>query len=397
MKYTKVLNWSKSHWPNLLTGILFLVYGIIILRFMPDTFYKDERFFIPLAQRFSQFPSLNIFDLIKTYPLPQPPLPYIVGGLAYKLIPSIYALRFLNSLFVLFSFHIIFSAIKDNPKENKLILCSLITLLVNPYFHMIATSFYTDGLYLFLITFGVSSLIKNKKSRYIAWVFIPLCRQMGLNYAFSEGVNLIFARQWSLVFKKGFLLALTTFPLIALFIFWGGASPFPEFNEKVARLRGEYGPLFFSNILYYLSSLGFWLSPLIILKGKKLWKYKIALVPLALLGIFLYPQFNLYHQEVKTLGLFHTLLYKLPMILNKGLYGVFTALGGIFCYNFLKDKSVLLYFKINLVIFFLLQSINPLCWDKYLLEVIWIIVISQFLNTDSNNVSDILKNSSKAY
>lgn len=374
MKLSISNNLNKYWWPYF-PLIIFLIQLSFILFFQAEAPFKDEIFFISASERFKDLSFDNLFHLAKDYPLPQPPLIYMLGGLAFHFSKPLLVMRIFNCLLATIINLMMISFIKKNRSTiSSLNLFFPFLLIFNPYYQLISLYFYTDTFYLFFIMLIIWGHEKNHfLVTMLGCFFAPLVRQFGMIYPLGGIFNELIKENKITKSAVGYCLSLTG--LLAIIIYWGALSPSPFITEKISRIRSEHGPIFFSYFFYYLSAMAFWIAPVIfggirkILFTKKSFFLFICVFALA---FFFNPHRNYYH-GIEQLGLYHTILKFFPPILARLIMGTFAALGFGYLLNLFQDRQIKAIYKLWIIFFFLLQMTNPLCWDKYILELILVI------------------------
>jgi uncharacterized membrane protein (GlpM family) len=125
----------------------------------------------------------------------------------------------------------------------------------NPYFHLVATHFYTDALYFLLVI-----LVLTRASSRGAWLpltLLPLVRQFGL--IFPLGVALQALRERRL---RAVLVALMSLlPLCAFVALWHGFAPDTPRARIATSVHAVHGWFFPYVAAYHVAALGFYLAP----------------------------------------------------------------------------------------------------------------------------------------
>lgn len=396
INFSNIKNQLTKNWWILLPSFIFIIQLGIVLFYLPNEVIKDERFFLPASQRLLDLNFSNWHILLKNYPLPHPPLLYIIASRAFYFSNPLTVLRIGNVALMFFILTLIFKILNAN-KNNKtsLIITSVLCLIFNPYIQMISVLFYTDTLYLFFVVlFFLGFLTSQMSFKIIGGSLAPLVRQFGLTYNLARLFELLIQKRPKENWKEAVYLIAGLIPLGALILFWGGVSPSTQVAQKLALVKAKHGVLYPQNIIYYVASTAFWLFPVLfatLIKNKIKTKEIVIFIFGLLLALLFYPAGNLYHEEVPTLGIFHRLFDGLPWYLNKVVYSIFVGLGLIFFTDFFSKVQVFRQFKIWILFFFLLQIINPLCWDKYILELMVVMILGLVCQKESS--MGLIKNS----
>lgn len=368
----------KNFWWLYFPLLAFGIQLIFIVFYQADLPFKDEIFFINASERFKHLTFDNIFLLAKDYPLPQPPLIYMIGGFAFNFKKPLLIMRLFNCILSTGTNILLFKLFSQCKQWTSSIYFIIpIIWILNPYFQLISLYFYTDASYLFLIMMIIWGQEKNKSwLKYLGCFFAPLIRQFGLIYPLG-GIFSELIRE-NKITKSAIYFGLSLSGLMAIIFYWGGLSPSFEISQKISRVRHENGPIFISYFFYYLSAMTFWIFPIIIaeLKKSKISKKLIAtFLSVFILTLIYYPHKNFYH-GIEQLGIYHTLLKYLPGSVAKIFMATFAGLGFIYLFQLFKSIEIKMIYKLWILFFFILQSINPLCWDKYILELILIVFLA---------------------
>lgn len=372
------LNNLKKFWWLYFPLLIFGIQIVFIFFYQSSSPFKDEIFFINASERFKHLSFDNILLLAKDYPLPQPPLIYMIGGLAFNFAKPLLIMRIFNCILATTTSILLFRLLDQYRSKLSLIYLTVPFLWIfNPYFQLISLYFYTDAFYIFLVMIIIWGNDLNQSwLKYIGCFFAPLIRQFGIIYAIG-GIFSELIRE-NKITKTTIYYALSLSGLTMLIIYWGGLAPSLEISQKIARIRHEHGPVFFSYLFYYLSAMTFWLFPIIVFQITRInrsRKIVISFLTVFVLTLIFYPNKNFYH-GIEQLGLYHTLLKYLPLLLAKLIMAFFAGLGFIYLLDLFKNVQIKTVYKLWIVLFFTLQSINPLCWDKYILELILIVFLA---------------------
>jgi len=359
---------------------------VIISFLLPNTLVKDEHTFYNTAVSFRNLDFANFFTLIKTYNSPQTPIVFLVSGFLLKINNSIFLLRCFDSITIfaaLFIFCKTIELLNFKKFEYKLLIAG--TLLLNPYFHFIGILFYTDALYIFVISIILYSIILKRKNiiYYAALFFLPLIRQFGIIFAPSDIADNI-KLEYPFFNKHAVYSALTLSGPLIVFWLWCGFMPDNSFRASMNIIRHKYGYVFPYIPAYNLSAIGFYLSPLFLALINKVKKEKIFYAGGLIASVF-YLCFpvqqnftNLFFQpNVTTLGFYHkTVVAVFGIHFFNVVLIIFSFLAGGWILILLTSKKIPDLFKILIMFYFLMSLFNLQAWDKYLIDIEMIILIS---------------------
>ena len=375
----KYLRRAVENWNFLLPVCYFVVSVIYILWRTPSEPIKDEVFFWGAAKTFSKLNFTTYFEHIKSYYPPQTPIIHTIAGLIYYEGISIKAFRFMDAVLSLGTLTLFFTLIDSYFKELPkwlLITCGSLFLL-NPYFFLISSHYYTDTLYIFCVVFSLCVFFIKPESRFFWMACItPLVRQFGLFLAVGKIANsLIYDRGLKLVKNISFSV-LSLVPLFLLFAYWGRTQPSPEWEVIAKRVSAENGRIIMSYPVYYLSALGFYMLPIHLYKLGEQLKNKVFYVG-ALVGIILYAIFppveNFYLHL--PLGFFHNFLITNMPSISHLIMGTFAALFSGRCAIYIVSTSVPTILKLWITIMFGIAAFSTICWDKFILDMMFVIVL----------------------
>lgn len=375
--FKESINKFEKNWSVFLP-LSYLVFTLFYIFFFTDSnYFKDEHFFMRGAREFSTLSLSTYLDHLKSYYPPQAPLIHTIAGLIYQEGISIKVFRVINAIFSFFTLLCFFDLLKKSFKRESfkiLMLCSCLVVL-NPYFFLISAYYYADGLYLLLTSICFRFYFLNKESKfYLASLLAPLSRQFGLFISTGSLLVNLFERKEG--WKKRALYSLFCLaPIILLFIYWEGFQPSTGFSSKANLVSEKHGPIIISYAVYYLSALGFYLLPINLIGIKVFIKDKYFYIG-AFIGLLLFcifpPVENFYLGL--PLGLYHKTLLKM------GFFGsiLMAALCSIYagrCALYIKSKSIPLIIKIWITLMFGIATFSPVCWDKYILDLILLNII----------------------
>ncbi|HAZ14441.1 MAG: hypothetical protein A2X86_00090 [Bdellovibrionales bacterium GWA2_49_15] len=367
-------------WWVTLPACLFIIHLAWVVFVLPNEVIKDEIFFLAVAQHFVALNFNNWSTLAINYPLPQPPLLFIMGSWMFHFSNPLIMLRMANCLVMFLTLTIVFKALADHADGKKaLVIAAVVSLLCNPYMQLISVLFYTDTFYLLMVAIFLAGFL-NSQLLWKSWggMMAPLVRQFGITYNLGRVAELVLQNKPRQNWKEALVLLGGLVPLGLIFLFWCGVSPSPEIQAKMAMIRQTHGYFYWQNVIYYIAATAFWLLPVVVvvfMKKKFSPRDGAIFVAGAILAFIFYPTGNLYHESIGTLGIFHRLYNHFPWHLNKLFYAFFVGLGGIFFADFYLTPSIHRQFKIWGLFFFGLQLINPLCWDKYILELLILVIM----------------------
>ena len=323
---------------------------------------RDELVFFPAARAFASagvFPSLEFW---RSYPAPQTPLSLYLAGRVLALVPSLLLLRFGNSL-LMFAALLRFSRFAArNFGTNARLGIALVAL--NPYFHLVATHFYTDALYFWLavqVTTRASS-----RSTWLPLALLPLVRQFGIIYALGEALYALGQRR----FRAAALALGALLPLLALFALWQGVLPDTPRARVQSSVHSAYGWFFPYVVSYHVAALGFYLAPIAwrIERTRRFCWFGLAFA----IGYALAPAHANFSAQladtgITTLGYFHRATLALGPNAAQIALCVFAFIGGGLLGEAWSAPSAPAYI-VSLFVVFSLFGFQA--WDKYLLDIL---------------------------
>jgi len=321
---------------------------------------RDENVFYPAARAFAQAGIFPRLEFIRHYPAPQAPLGLYLAGRLLLLSPRLVTLRIANGL-LMGGALLCFSRFAWRRFGRNALLATML-LALNPYFHLVATHFYTDALY-----FSFVVLIVTRVPGAGLWLALaPLTRQFGVIFAFGEALHALIERQ----FRRAGLALLALLPLAALFLLWRGFAPATPRASILTSVHSVYGWFFPYVAAYHVAALGCYLLPITwrIPHSRSYWTCA------ALFG-FLYllaPAHRNFSAElaqsgVETLGFVHRAALLLGPRLSQGVLFVLACLGGGLIGEGLAVPSSA---GFSVGAFVLLSAFNFQAWDKYLLDAL---------------------------
>ena len=383
----------KKYWFYFLPAVIWIVHLIIIFFILPTVPIKDERTFYDAAISFRNVDLQGVIDLLKSYNAPQTPLVFIIGGLLLKITGTIVILRILNSILILASLILFCKSIEIfNINSFKYKLFFVTTLLLNPYFHFAAVTFYTDGLYLLFISLSAFLIISNKESilLFISFVLLLLTRQFGIFLPAGYFTSKLDSRL-PFLNKKAFYTIITLSGLLFMVILWKDIMPDNNFREMMSIIRQKYGYILPYIPAYIFSAVGFYLSPLYLFFINKVIKKKLFYVGGFITSLFyiIFPVHQnftnkLFQDYVTTLGFYHNSMlamfghpaFNIILIL-------FAFISGGWIFVLLSSDKIPRTFRTIIVFYFAMNFFNIQAWDKYIIdiEMILILTITYFLSS----------------
>ncbi len=386
-----MFNIIKKYHNSLILLIIFLIIfeGLVIYIALPRPYWGDERHFVATIMTFGEEMNLNT---LKHYKEMSPPLPFILYAYWGKIFGfELYKLRFF-SILIAFITYLLFHYLLFRIFENGIIaLLSSIFLIIHPYMIGLSIFVFTDMLAIMFLLFALYGIIKNNWIIYtLAAISTLLSRQYTIFFILASGIYYLlhFLRnKEEHISKKEALLmilanGLAIIPLLALFIFWKGASP--ESETKYIYINEAF-TFHISFLILYISQLFIYLLPLILLSYKYIYNKKILISSLIVSSIYWFfpitPCKLAIEANVFTIGFFHrflriifknlfleqivfylTLLFALPI-----LYYILKD-----TYLKIKEEKFNFTFLLNLFIlsFLIIMPFSYLCWEKYFLPIL---------------------------
>jgi hypothetical protein len=355
---------------------------------MPHDPVKDERLFFPAAQQFKSYPVIPSLDQLRSYPARQPPLSFWVSGLLLRLRGSLTVLRLFNALLVCGCLLLLGRAVSRLTERHMAygtMLWSLYAL--NPYIHLTATHYYTDPLYLFLAMLPVTMA---PPGRYVflsgaALWLVPLVRQYGVIFPAGNFLNEARGYFRRRQIKPVLLSLLPLTGLAGFILLWKGLLPVDPTNDVMGEFRRVHGYLNPYIPAYLISAIGFYLSPAWILFLRKapglktkLYGGAAAVLLYALFPARPNPFFAGRVPAINQLGLYHgTMISAFGPAVSHVALALFAGLGGAGLAVLIAGRNrVPAVMKTWTVLFLVVSLLNFSAWDKYLLDIIPIMLVS---------------------
>ncbi|MGE5409648.1 MAG: hypothetical protein ACM3MI_01715 [Clostridiales bacterium] len=376
----------KKFWHFEIPLLIWLSHLLIILFILPSEALKDERVFYYTALLFKNIPATLNLNFLSVYDSPQTPISFYFAGIVLNIHQSITALRISNSVVVMLTVYIFCSSVKYLLKNDiKTSIFLVLVFLINPYLHLISILFYTDSLYLLCVVILVYGFIREKESFmfYFAMFLAPLVRQFGVIFASGNALGEI--KRKSPYVNKNFIYSLLSLAGLCFFlVLWQGTMPNNSFRESMNHIREVYGFIYPYIPAYHLSALGFYMSPLLFYYLKKVYRERSFAIGAIFGGIFysLFPARQNYSTIIvqpynKTLGFYHKIML---MVFHDPYYHIvlilFAMLAGGWIAYILRSAKVPRNFKIWSILFFIMSFGNLQAWDKYLLDIEAVLLIS---------------------
>jgi hypothetical protein len=365
--------------PSWLLPLVVLFFDVAIVLFaLPHEPVRDEAVFFPAARAFAAagvFPSL---ELLRHYPAPQAPLSLYLGGRLLAIMPSLRLLRLVDCLLMSGALLCFSRFAARHCGKNAALASALIAL--NPYFHLVATHFYTDALYFLLVVLVVTRAAS--RGAWLPLTLLPLVRQLGVVFALAEALQGLVQRR----FRAAGAALLTLLPLAALFVLWRGLTPDAPHARTPTSVHHVYGWFLPYVAAYHVSALGFYLAPVAwrIERSRRFWLFGLGFAILYLLAPA-HQNFSaqLTNSGITSLGYFHRAALLLgPRAAQMVLLG-FAFLGGGLVGEALAVPSAP---GFVVLLFVALSAFNFQAWDKYLLDVLPAALIAIFARSKAPNL-----------
>ena len=248
----------------LLPLVVLILDVVVVLFAMPHEPVRDEAVFFPAARAFADagvFPSL---DFLRHYPAPQAPLSLYLGGRLLAFVPSLRMLRLVDCSLMSGALLRFSGFAARHCGQNALLATAL--LAVNPYFHLVATHFYTDALYFLLVVLVVT---RTSSRAWLPLTLLPLARQFGVIFALAQALQGLAERRFRAVASA----LLTLLPVAALFALWRGFAPDTPRAQILTAVHRAYGWFFPYVASYHVAAFGFYLAPVAwrIQRSRRFW------------------------------------------------------------------------------------------------------------------------------
>jgi len=333
-----------------------------VLFVQPPLPQRDESVFYPAAQAFAQAGVVPRLEFIRHYPAPQAPFGLYLAGRLLLLSPRLVTLRIANSALMGGALLCFSRFAWRRFGENALLATTLLAL--NPYFHLVATHFYTDALYFSLVVLIVTRVTGS--GWWLALALAPLTRQFGVIFAVGEALQSLVERQ----FRRTGLALLALLPLAGLFLVWHGFAPATPRASILTSVHSVYGWFFPYVAAYHVAALGCYLLPVTwrIPHSRSYWA-GAAFFGLLYVVAPAHQNFSaeLAQSGIETLGLVHRTALRFGPRLSQGVLFALACLGGGLVGEGLAIPSAA---GFSVAAFVLLSVFNFQAWDKYLLDVL---------------------------
>lgn len=341
--------------------------GVVLFVQQPQPL-RDENVFYPVARAFALAGVVPRLEFVRHYPAPQAPLGLYLAGRLLLLSPSLMTLRIANGV-LMGGALLCFSRFAWRRFGQNALLATMLVAL-NPYFHLVATHFYTDALYFCLVVLIVTRVPGS--GLWLALALAPLTRQFGVIFTFGEALQSLVQRR----FRRTALALLTLLPLAVLFLIWHGFAPATPRASSLTSVHSVYGWFFPYVAAYHVAALGCYLLPMTWRIPHSRWYWRCGVL-FGLLSLLAPAHQNFFAEltgsGIETLGLVHraALLFG-PRVSHWVLFGL-ACLGGGLVGEALAVPSAA---GFSVVAFVLLSAFNFQAWDKYLLDVLPAVLVA---------------------
>ena len=387
---------------SLIILIIFLLGYETILYFMvavKQPLWHDEGHFIETIKYLAENLSL---ERLKHYNEMSTPLPFLAYALWGKItgfnLPALRMLSLIIAFGTFLSFYFFFRYWYQNTQTALLLLGFLI---FQPYMIGITIFVYTDMLTMFFLAMSLISLHKDEPILFsVALAGGLLCRQYFIFWCLAILVYFIWI-QYTSRDHRSLKMIFSTFvamlPVGLLFIFWRGLSPDNELQQQYISNGLSFHPGF---MVFYICTFMIYLSPLVIIRRKQFYRnWKINMIAVILsVCYFLYPVRASQAAEqagVFTTGYFHRFIrWALPRSVEDIVFyliflvalPVFIHLAiGLYQQWRLRSNQPIMLTDLAIFSFLITMSFSYVNWEKYLLPLIPLAILSVLRNNGRSN------------
>ena len=356
---------------------------LISLCFISDFPIWDERIFFPTIKTFgaNYIPDLEI---IKNMFSPMGPVFFTIWGLIGKLLG--FDIQLMRLVHILFAFGFMILLFRIFQKFSLSPIYSVFIFILNPYFFvMTAPLLYTDITAMFFVYGGIYFYFHKKQLILSSVLFgIAICtRQLYIIFPVALFLVDLYLLNSEFSFKRLVKHSISFLMFLPFYILW-------DFNVNSGAFGG--GSAFEENTLEAFSF------------SLKTFNYSLILI-----GIYTLPFLRIHHFKknvsviISTVFCSFLLFFGFPKNVNAGMqYGslpdtaglldIFFVKIGVFAYFIIPTlfilsfwnlfriyqsphKPILLFAKILIPLFVLLESVYSYCWDKHFMVIIPFILI----------------------
>lgn len=382
---------------ELILVLYFITYiaGLLFFIGLNHPFWTDEHHFYTTIKLFYESISINN---LKHYNEMSTPFPFIIYSLWAKIGGLNLAwLRILSIIVALLTYLMFFKVLINNQFNKRKAAFSTIFISLNPY--MIGTSFfvYTDMITVFCIVTSIYFFQKNNIVMVsICCAFALWCRQYAVYYIGSLCIYyfLQYVKNKQIQsFWNSIIIGSSIFSLVPLLFLWRDLSPVNDLKSLYLDKTLFYQ---FNGLSAYVISIAIYCFPLVciyLFKNRQM--FNIYSIFLFVVFSFYYVFFPIAPSECGieagfiNIGFADKILHKLisNVSLIHIIYQVLFCLG-LTCiwilYVNAKRSNLSLLSILCIILFLLVMPFSYLVWEKYLLPLLPILIISLLQTIDTN-------------
>lgn len=373
---------------DLLMCLYLVIYvaGLVFFIGLNHPFWTDESHFYRTITLF--YNDLSIENL-KHYKEMSTPGPFILYALWAKVGGLNIAWLRILSILIAFGTYFMFYQLSSIYFKKSVALILTIFLSLNPY--MIGTSFfvYTDMVTVLSVILALYFHAQNKNiATLLCCVFAIWCRQYAVFFVAALSVYhfiqfMIDKNKNHL--KNSFLIGGAVLTLIPLFILWGGLSPDSELKLQYLNQPLTYQ---FNGFTAYVISIAIYCFPLIAMAFYSNYKIlNVKILIMLLICSFVYQIFPIapslcgVEAGFMNIGFADKMLNKVikNQYIISAIYQILFAFGLVAIYliiNNIKQSKLIMLGMISIMFFLLLMPFSYLVWEKYLLPLLPLLILS---------------------
>jgi len=390
---------------SLATFVAFLLifqFTVVLIADLERSFWGDESHYVETINYFGERFSL---DRLRDYEEMSTPLPFILYALWGRLFGfDLYILRLLSLLIALVTYLLFHRLLFTATQKTWLSFWASVFLVVHPYMVGLSIFVYTDMPAMLCMITACLAVIRKKP--FWLWLSLAgalLCRQYFV--FFTLGVTIFYLIRWmALQNRRESVFFLTSVlshvPVLLLFWLWQGFTPVNGMKLLYMDYAFTFHPSF---LTLYISLLFIYMIPIVICRWRTFYKDRVLLFASFVL-CWLYWLFPVAPAGpsrdvgLTTVGLFHRAVKNLSdgIAVDQVIFFIGFCLGLPLLLMFIKSAYALIRYRewtlslmldIIIILFFIVMPFSYLCWEKYFIPVIPVLILRMLLPVeDSKNV-----------
>lgn len=382
---------------SLATFVAFLLIfqiTVVLVADLERPFWGDESHYVKTINYFGE--KFNL-ERLRDYEDMSTPLPFVLYTLWGRLFGfGLPILRLFSLLIALITYLLFHRLLFTATQKAWPAFWASVFLVVHPYMAGLSIFIYTDMPAMLCMISACLAVVRKKP----LWLWLSLagailCRQYFV--FFTLGVTIFYFIRWLTLKNRretGFFLAsvLSHVPVLLLFWLWQGFAPDNEMKHLYIDYSFTFHPSF---LTLYISLLFIYMIPLVLYRWRAFYNDWL-LLGVSFILCWLYwlfpvaPAGPARDVNLTTVGLFHRAFksFSDSLAIDQIIFFVGFCFGLPLLLKFIKSAYVLIRYRewtlplmldIVIILFFMIMPFSYLCWEKYFMPVIPVLILRMLL------------------